>query len=136
MAPNKTLCQRCKKKEALIHLNFMGPSSRQKHYCRDCADAYFARTPGMNPQRNLVKLSDYYRNKLYDELESQSPEVFDNSTNEACARGSDLMRRFLRKRLAQDNIRLNKDGFEMLCHDLFTTRHFYDRSDRVKAKLT
>jgi hypothetical protein len=133
--PNKMLCQRCKKKEALIHLNVTGSSSRQKHYCRDCADAYFARTPGMNPSRNLVKLSDYYRNKLYDELESQSPEVFDNSTTEACVRGSDLMRRFLRKRLAQDNIRLNKDGFEMLCHDLFTTHHFYDRGDRVKAKL-
>ena len=127
----RVMCQRCKKKEALVHLTV---SRRSRHYCRDCADAYFSRTPGMNSARDLVKLSDYYRNKLYDELESQSPEVFDNSTTEACVRGSDLMRRFLRKRLAQDNITLNKDGFEMPCNDLFCSSHFYDRSERVRAK--
>jgi hypothetical protein len=87
----------------------------------------------MNSARGLIRLSDYYRTKLYDELESQCPEAFDNSTTEACVRGSELMRRFLRKRLAQDNIRLNKDGFEMLCNDLFGSRHFYERSERIKA---
>jgi hypothetical protein len=88
----------------------------------------------MNAARDLVRLSDYYRNKLYDELESQSPEVFDNSTTEACIRGSGLMRRFLRKRLSEDNIKLNKDGFEMLCRDLFCSHHFYDRGQRVMKR--
>ena len=88
----------------------------------------------MNSARDLIRLSDFYRAKLYDELESQCPEAFDNSTSEACVRGSALMRRFLRKRLAQDNIRLNNDGFDMLCHDLFCSRHFYDRVEQFKSK--
>lgn len=132
------ICQRCKKREALVHLSLgTSPSGRNrktKHYCRYCADAYFARTPGMNSSRDLIRLSDFYRSRLYDELESQFPSVFDNSTTEACVRGSNDMRRFLRKRLAQDNIRLNRDGFEMLYHDLIGSRHFYDRAEKLKAK--
>lgn len=124
------MCQRCKKQEALVHVT---TSRASRHYCRDCADAYYARTPGMNSARELIRLSDYYRTKLYDELESQHPEAFDNSTTEACIRGSELMRRFLRKRLAQDNIRLNKDGLDMLCQDLFGSRHFYERSERIRG---
>jgi hypothetical protein len=130
------LCQRCKKKEALIHLGkggkLTGPGT--KHYCRDCADAYFARTPGRNAERGLVKLSDHDRSKLYDELEALHPEAFDNSTSEACAQASELMRRFLKKRLKKDNVTLNSDGFEMLCIDFFCSRHFYDRADSIKAK--
>src|SRR5215510_8208728 len=122
------ICQRCKKKEALVHLSAGSPPSlrsrKSKHYCRDCADAYYARTPGMNSARNLIRLSDFYRSKLYDELESQCPEAFDNSTHEEALRGSTLTRRFLRKRLAKDNIKLGGDGFDMLCHDFVTTHHF------------
>ncbi len=88
----------------------------------------------MNSARNLLRLSDFYRSRLHDELEAQCPEVFDNSTTEACLRGSELMRRFLKKRLAQDNIKLNSDGFEMLCQDLFCSRPFYDRSEKVKTR--
>jgi len=88
----------------------------------------------MNSSRDLIQLSSLYRSKLYDALEKEHPEAFDNSTIEACDRGSKLMRRFLRKHLSKDNIKLNADGFEMLCLDFFTTRHFYERSDRVKAK--
>jgi hypothetical protein len=56
-------------------------------------------------------LSAFYRSRLYDLLEEQHPEAFDNSTAEACIKGTDLMRRFLRKQLSKDNIKLNKDGF-------------------------
>lgn len=88
----------------------------------------------MNSARDLIQLSSYYRSKLYDALEKKHPEAFDNSTTEACVRGSDLMRRFLKKRLNKDNIKLNKDGFEMLCLDFFASRHFYDRIAQRKAK--
>ena len=135
------LCQTCKKREALIHSspagsapNFM--SRKSKHLCRECADAYYARTPGMNSDRDLIRLSDFYRSKLYDQLEAQHPEAFDNSDAEACLRGSELMRRFLKKRLTKDNIKLNSDGFEMLCHDLFCSHHFYDRSDKLRSKTS
>ena len=95
------LCQTCKKREALIHLGDGTPGARRwrKHLCRDCADRLFARTPGMNSARDLIQLTSFYRSKLYDALEKEHPEAFDNSTTEACGRGSDLMRRFLRKRL-------------------------------------
>jgi hypothetical protein len=132
------ICQHCKKKDALVHFSSgftaSGRSRARKHYCRQCADDYYSRTPGMNSERNLIRLSNFYRSKLYDELESQSPEVLDNSTREACIRNSELMRRFFKKRLVQDNIRLNKDAFDMLCNDFCFSGHFYARADQLKAK--
>lgn len=129
------LCQACKKRGALVHLSKgTTRSAREKHFCKQCADKYFARTPGMNSARDLIRLSDFYRSKLYDLLEEQHPEAFDNSTNDACLKGSGLMRRFLRKHLNEDNIKLNKDAFEMLCLDFFASHHFYDRIARHKAK--
>jgi protein-arginine kinase activator protein McsA len=132
------LCQACKKREALIHIS-TGSTPRErnlksKHFCRECADAYYARTPGMNSARDLIRLSDFYRSKLYDELEAKHPEAFDNSDDEACRRGSDVMRGFLKERLTKDNIKLNADGLEMLCHDFFGSRHFYDRIDKRKSR--
>ena len=44
------------------------------------------------------------------------------------------MRRFLKKRLTKDNIKLNADGFDILCHDFFGSRNFYDRIDERKTK--
>ena len=105
---------------------------REQHFCQECADAYFACTPGMNSSRHLICLSDWYRAKLYDALEIAHPEAFDNSTSEACQRGSELMRRFLRKHLVEDGIELNEDGFEMLCGDFFGSHHFYTRIDEHK----
>jgi|SRR5262245_16127756 len=132
------LCQSCKKREAFIHLSggtkLSLRSRKSKHYCRQCADAYFARTPGMNSSRDLIRLSDYYRSKLYDQLEARHPEVFDNSDDEACLRGSEVMRRFLKDRLTKDKIKLNRDGFEMLCRDFFGSHHFYDRIDKLRSK--
>jgi protein-arginine kinase activator protein McsA len=104
------LCQACKKRDALIHLSLGSSLRKRKHYCRECADRYFARTPGMNSARDLIRLSNFYRSKLYDELEAHHPEAFDNSEPEACRRGSDLMRRFLEKRLTKDGIRLKGDA--------------------------
>ena len=125
----KVLCQACKKRGALVHRSLGSSRRKQKHYCRECADRYFARTPGMNSARDLIKLSNFYRSKLYDELEARHPEAFDDSDAETCRRGSDLMRHFLKKRLAKDGIKLNRDGFEMLCHDFFCSHHFYERAD-------
>ena len=88
----------------------------------------------MNSARDLIRLSEFYRSKLYDELEGRHPEAFDNGDDEACRRGTEVMCRFLKKRLAKDNIKLNNDGFEMLCHDFFGSRHFYDRAEKHKLK--
>lgn len=88
----------------------------------------------MNSARDLIRLSNFYRSKLYDELEARHPEAFDNSDNEACRRGSEVMRRFLKEHLAKDNIKLNRDGFEMLCHDFFGSHHFYDRIDKRRKR--
>lgn len=126
------LCQACKKRDALIHLSLGSSRRKRKHYCRECGDRYFARTPGMNSSRDLIRLSNFYRSKLYDELEARHPEAFDNSDNEACLRGSELMRRFLKERLTKDKIRVTGDAFDMLCHDFFGSHHFYERVDRLK----
>ena len=88
----------------------------------------------MNSARHLICLSDSYRSKLYDLLEREHPEAFDNSNTEACCRGSELMQRFLRERLAKDKIELNEDAFNMLCGDFFGSHHFYNRVDEYKRK--
>jgi hypothetical protein len=128
------LCQACKKRDALVQLSLGSSRRKQKHYCRECADRYYARTPGMNSARDLIRLSNFYRSKLYDELEARHPEAFDNSDREACLRGSDLMRRYLKKRLTKDGIKLNRDGFDMLCLDFFGSHHFYERAGKLKKR--
>ena len=128
------LCQACKKRDALVHLSLGSTKRKSKHYCRQCADRYFARTLGMNSARDLIRLSNFYRSKLYDELEARHPEAFDNSDDEACRRGSGLMRRFLKERLTKDKVRLNSDGFDMLCHDFFGSHYFYERVDKLKKR--
>jgi protein-arginine kinase activator protein McsA len=131
------ICQTCKKKEALIHISTGSTPSegsrKSKHFCRQCADAYYIRA-GMNSARDLIRLSEFYRSKLYDELEVKHPEAFDNSDDEACRRGTDLMCRFLKERLTKDNIKLNKDGFDMLCRDFFGSRQAYERGEKLKSK--
>jgi len=88
----------------------------------------------MNSARHLICLSDSYRSKLYDLLEIAHPEAFDNGEAEACRRGSELMRRFLREHLTKDKIELNEDAFDMLCEDFFGSHHFYSRADEHKRK--
>jgi hypothetical protein len=140
MARVPKLCQACKKRDALVFLWTSTTSSTQaqrrrggKRFCNQCADDYYVRT-GMNSSRDLIQLSNFYRFKLYDLLEERHPEAFDNSTGEACLKGSELMRRFLRAQLRKDKLKLTGDAFEMLCHDFFGSHHFYDRIDKLKAK--
>lgn len=106
----------------------------KQHLCTECADAYFANTPGMNSARGLIRLSDSYRSKLYDLLETAHPEAFDNSDVWACARGGKLMRDFLREHLKKEKIEMNEDAFEMLCLDFFGSHHFYTRVDEHKKR--
>ena len=109
-------------------------TQREQHFCQECADSYFACMPGMNSMRHLLCLSDSYRSKLYDLLEIAHPEAFDNSDTEACRRGSELMRNFLREHLTKDKIELNEEAFDMLCGDFFGSHHFYSRADEYKRK--
>ena len=133
------LCQTCRKRDALVFISTRLSSAlgtRQKpdkRFCRQCADKHYVRA-GMNASRDLIRLSNFYRSKLYDLLEKQHPEAFDNSTAEACRKGSNLMRRFLRANLKKDNMKVSGDALEMLCIDFFSSRHFYDRVQKIKAR--
>lgn len=90
--------------------------------------------PEMNSLRQLICLSDSYRSKLYDLLETTHPEAFNNTTEETCQRGSELMADFLREHLKKDKIEVNEDVFGMLCVDFFGSHHFYTRIDEYKRK--
>jgi hypothetical protein len=126
------LCQNCNQREALIHLALGSP--QQRDFCRECADNYYATTPGMNSSRALICLDNWYRSKLYDLLEKAHPEAFDNSDAEACRRATNLKCNFLKEHLTKDKIELNQDGFEMLCMDFCFSHHFYRRADEFKRK--
>ena len=126
------LCQNCNQREALIHLALGTP--QQRDFCRECADNYYATTPGMNSARALICLDNWYRTKLYDLLEATHPEAFDNHDREACIRGCDVMRKFLRKQLRKENIQIRGDAFKMLCLDFFTSHHFYARIDEFNRR--
>jgi protein-arginine kinase activator protein McsA len=137
------LCQACQQRLATVHLSTLFPveglgeepeTERKQHLCEECADAYFASTPGMNSARGLICLSDSYRSKLYDLLEAVHPEAFDNTDSEACRRASKLMQDFLRLHLKKDNIEMNEDAFQMLCQDFFCSHHFYTRIDEHKKR--
>ena len=88
----------------------------------------------MNSSRDLIRFSDFYRAKLYDELERKHPQAFDNSDDEACLRGTEVMYRFLKERLSEENIELNEDGFDMLCRDFFGSHFFYERTEKLRKK--
>jgi hypothetical protein len=106
----------------------------KEHFCRQCADAYFARTPGMNSMRGLICLSDSYRSRLYDLLEAIHPEVFDDTDDEANRGRSDLMQGFLREQLRKDKMEVGGDAFDMLCGDFYCSHHFYTRVDEFKRR--
>ena len=130
------LCQACQKKQASVFLSTRTRASESEgesgleqtqSFCKSCADSYFASTPGMNSARDLICLSGSYRSKLYDLLEATHPEAFDNHDTEACLRGSELMRGFLRKQFKKDRMDVRGDAFDMLCQDFFCSHHFYSR---------
>jgi len=137
------LCESCHQREAVRHLTQIAfeqgfgqepGTQREQHFCEQCADTYFACTPGMNPRRDHICLSDSYRAKLYVLLEATHPEAFDDKDAETCQRASDLMQDFLREHLTKDKIELNEDAFEMLCRDFFGSHHFYRHADEHKRK--
>jgi len=83
--------------------------------------------------RELICLSDSYRSKLYDLLETTHPEAFDNHDTEACRRGSKLTRNFLREHFKKDNIEVNDEVFNMLLGS-FWSREFYARAEKYRKK--
>ena len=145
------LCERCKKREATVHLTKTSQEFEaeegvdpetvdlaaipkdvtEHHFCEECADKYFASTPGMNSARGLICLSDVYREKLYDKLEAELPEIFiENDDNVLMEKRADRMAEFLHEELKREGIEVNEDAFGMLFSDLFCTYHFYDRQER------
>src|SRR5437899_9046802 len=137
------LCEVCHQREATVHLTqtfykraavVHEPGRTEQHFCQECADAFFASIPGMkNAMRDLICLSDSYRSKLYDLLESTHPEAFDNHDTEACRRGSKLTRKFLREQFKKDSIEVNGEVFNMLLGS-FWSGEFYDRAKKYRKK--
>ena len=137
------LCQVCNHREATVHLTktiykraavVHEPDRTEQHLCQECADTFFAAIPGMkNAMRDLICLSDSYRSKLYDLLESIHPEAFDNHDTEACRRASKLTRNFLREQFKKDSIEVNDEVFNMLLGS-FWSGEFYDRAKRYTKK--
>jgi len=137
------LCESCHQREAVRHLTQIAFAEgfgqepgipREQHFCEQCADTYFACTPGMNPRRDLICLSDSYRAKLSDLLEATHPEAFDDKDAKTPQRASDEMRNFLREQLTKEKIELNEDAFDMLFRDFIGSHHFYSRADEQKRK--
>jgi protein-arginine kinase activator protein McsA len=128
------LCEKCQQREALHHFSPLDQPEKRYHLCRNCADATYASIPGMNSWRELICLSDWYRSKLYDLLEATHPEAFDNHDRDACIRGSAVMRKFLRKQLRKENLKISGDAFEMLCKDFFTSHYYYTRIDEFNRR--
>jgi hypothetical protein len=152
------LCEMCKEREATVHLRQttrefsveegVDPETvdlsvvphkevegSEKHFCEECADRYFASTPGMNSARGLICLSDTYRAKLHDKLEVELPEVFSDPDDEVLAgKRATKMERFLREELKREGIEVNDDAFGMLFGDLFCSYHFYNRQDRFNGR--
>jgi protein-arginine kinase activator protein McsA len=137
------LCEVCHQQKATVHLTqtfyksaavVHEPGTTEQHFCQGCADAFFAAVPGMRHiMRDLVCLSDSYRSKLYDLLESTHPEAFDNHDPEACRRGSKLTREFLREQFKKDGIEVNDEVFSMLLAS-FWSHGFYARSEKYRKK--
>jgi hypothetical protein len=131
----------CHQREATVHLTQTfykavaghEPGTQKQHLCQDCADAYFACTPGMNSMRGLICLSDEYRTRLYDLLEKTRPEAFDNHDSESSRRGSKLTREFLCEQFKKEHIDVNEDVFDMLCHS-FWSGEFYARAEKYTKK--
>jgi len=135
-------CEACHLREATVHLTTTvhavslgqeAGTQRAAHFCEQCADNYFSCTPGWNSARGLICLSDSYRSKLYDLLEAVHPEAFDNKDAEACRRGSEFMRDFLREHLKKDKIELNEDAFDMLCGEFYCSQLWCRRAYAARS---
>jgi len=84
--------------------------------------------PELPPQ--LLCLSDLYRSKLYDALESSHPEAFYASDDPKLRRkATNAMETFLREQLKKDKIDIGDFAFQMVLHDFSFSRHFYERWD-------
>jgi hypothetical protein len=75
-------------------------------------------------------LSEGYRSRLYDLLETAHPEAFyegdDEKLNE---RAAEAMTLFLRAQLKKELIEVNDQVFEMLVCDFIGSHDFYTRRD-------
>jgi hypothetical protein len=139
------LCEVCQEQEATVHLtmekrfdsdiegNAVESSEsvlEEHHFCEDCADAYWKKS-GMNSGRDLIRLSDRYRSKLYDRLEAEHPEVFGDDELEQSA---EIMSQFLREELKREGVELNDDGFGMVFGSFLGTAEVYRRREKYRRE--
>jgi hypothetical protein len=126
------LCEACKKEPATVHLTTASKpevtGERTFHFCEACAKAIVPLMPELPPQ--LLCLSDLYRSRLYDALQSSHPEAFYTREDPKLRRkATNAMETFLREQLRKDKIDIGDFAFQMLLHDFSFSRHFYERRD-------
>ena len=107
----------------------------ERHFCEECADKYYASTPGMNSSRDLICLSDAYRKRLLDKVDVELPEAFYEGDDPKRQREvSEKMMEFLRRELEREGIPVEGDAFLMLWSDLFCRAEFYERRDSFHGR--
>ena len=85
----------------------------------------------MNSSRNLICLSDAYRERLLDKIETELPEAFyDGEDRARLIKIAEKQMEFLRRELEREGIPMEGDALTMLWSDLFCGWHFYERRDR------
>jgi len=141
---SRMLCESCHQKPATLHTSKIiydaagvAGTTQEQHFCEQCADVYHACTPGLNHLRDLICLSDFYRSRLYDLLETSYPAAFEGSDNlgtEARIERVKCIQAFLREQLKKDGIELNESGFLMLYGDFIGSYHFYTRKDEFNKR--
>lgn len=110
-----------------------GDIGREHHFCERCAEDYYASEFGSH--RNLICLSDWYRDYLYDILEAEhSKVIYEGEDESQLIRASEVMRNVLRQQLEKEKIELNEEVFTMLLTDLIGSHHFYARRNAYKNK--
>src|SRR5579862_3527958 len=77
-------CESCHQRPATVHNTKIlydeagvPKTEQEQHLCQQCADDFYACTPDLAHMRDLICLSDFYRSKLYDLMETKCPYAFD-----------------------------------------------------------
>ena len=135
------LCEQCQKRDAVVHLS--GTSQilpggeplalQEHHFCEPCANEYYKTQFGA--PRNLLCLSDWFRERLYDIMEESHPEAFYDGEDEAeVIKAAVAMETVLRDELQKEGISVNEDVFAMLATDLIGSHRYYSRREAWNKK--
>ncbi len=110
--------------------DFPNETVLERHFCEPCSNDYMRGSPTLSAMRSLICLSEGYRSRLYDLLETAHPEAFyDGDDEQLTERAAEAMTLFLREQLKKERIEVNDQVFEMLVCDFIGSHDFYTRRD-------